>query len=293
MIPGGRMADTNYEFLDCGNERRLERFGEILVDRPAPQALFPPSLPQSEWDRADARFERGDSDSRWDFRRELPESFPFLLDEIRMELRFSPNGQVGIYPEQRDNWRWIQRQTGESSSPLKVLNGFAYTGGSTLFASRGGKTGPGAEVCHLDASKSAVNWARRNVEISSLKDQTVRFIVEDIIRFLEREIKRGRQYQGIILDPPAFGRAAGGKTWVLKRDLHRLMDLSRDLFREDPRFFLISCHDPEVSSEMLVDQLYRFDGVEKRDVETLDLVIPSSVGNDLPNGIAARWRKPD
>ncbi len=291
------MSETNYEFLDSGKGRRLERFGDVIVDRPAPQADFSPKLPKADWDRADARFVRGEKESRWEFysrKGDISQEtlFFYTQDEIRMELRFSSNGQIGIYPEQLDNWLWIKKQLIHSPAPLRVLNGFAYTGGSTLFSALGGKLGKGADVCHLDASRSAVNWARTNAAASSLGNQTIRFIVEDIIRFMEREIKRGKSYHGIILDPPAFGRAPGKKTWVLKRDLHTLMDLSRELFRGDPRFFLISCHDPEVSKAMLADQLGRMDGIDPDKIETKDLIIPSRNGNALTNGIAARWSRP-
>ncbi|OQY30902.1 MAG: hypothetical protein B6241_15155 [Spirochaetaceae bacterium 4572_59] len=289
------MPDTNYEFLDCGNGRRLERFGEITVDRPAPQAEFPHKLSSTHWEEADARFLREEKESRWEFmktdRKEIEKEFCFISGGIRMDLKFSENGQIGIYPEQKENWNWIKEQTGKAEKPLRVLNGFAYTGGSTLFASRGGINGQTVDVCHLDASKSAVNWARKNAAASGLQDQTIRYVVEDIIRFMERQVKRGNSYQGIVLDPPAFGRAPGKKTWVLKRDLHTLMDLCRELFREDPRFILISCHDPEISKEMLADQLSRFGMISPGKISIKDLVIPSKNGNSLPNGIAARWSR--
>ena len=202
---------------------------------------------------------------------------------------FPKNGQIGIYPEQVPNWKWLKEQTEKADRPFKILNGFAYTGGSTLFASLGGIKGEKTDICHIDASKSAVNWARSNRDLSGLQEQTIRFVVEDILRFMEREIKRGRVYQGIILDPPAFGRAPGGRTWVLKKDLATLIDLSIRLMDEDPRFFLLSCHDPEITKEILAGQIAKLPGITPDKVETLDLMIPSEKGNSLPNGIAARW----
>ena len=285
------MSQTNYEFLDCGKGRRLERFGSWIIDRPAPQADFAPKLPLQEWEKADARYIRRDKTGDWEIRPSGPdqEKFTYSRDGIIMELRFSENGQLGIYPEQQPNWDWIREQVCRADRPIRVLNGFAYTGGSTLFTALGDVNKTDVDVYHLDASKSAINWARRNRDLSNLQDRTIRFVVEDILRFMEREIKRERAYQGIILDPPAFGRAPGGKTWALKKDLFTLMDLSRKLFRENPRFFLISCHDPSVTKSMLADQMAKIDGINRERIELLDLVIPSEKGNALPNGIAARW----
>ena len=152
------MSETNYEFLDCGQGRRLERFGDFLIDRPAPQADFERKLSPSSWQNADASFIRGEKESHWEFREKgsllsREEEFQFFWNDIRMELKFSENGQIGIYPEQRENWQWIKKLCSEAKAPLKILNGFAYTGGSTLSASLGGKEGAGTDVCHLDAFK--------------------------------------------------------------------------------------------------------------------------------------------
>lgn len=284
------MAETNYEFLDCGGGRRLERIGEVLIDRPAPQADFPRKLPEELWSRARARFVRGDRGGRWVFPAGEPAAPSFRREEIRMELRFSENGQIGLYPEQLENWLWLRESCAALPRPLRVLNGFAYTGGSSLFAAAGG--GAEAEIRHVDASKSAVNWARRNRELSFPEGgEAVRFVVEDILLFMEREIKRGRSYQGLILDPPAFGRAPGRKTWRLKRDLPLLREKSRLLMGGEAQFLLLSCHDPELSREDLADFLGGIAGVKRREIETLALSLPAREGNDLPNGIAARWRR--
>ncbi len=289
------MSESNYEFLDCGRGRRLERIGRWLIDRPAPQAEWSPGLMETEWNRADAVYRGQGKSGHWDFRNpELdqdPEDFRFTMDSIVMDLRFSENGQIGIYPEQIPNWEWLRMQTDRAESPLKVLNGFAYTGGSTLFSSLGGAGKNRIETCHVDASKSSVNWARNNRDLSGLQEETIRFVVEDILRFMEREIKRGRTYQGLILDPPAFGRAPGGRTWVLKKDLFTLIDLSIRLMGDDPRFILLSCHDPEITPEILAQQMARFPRVRTGDIETLNLELSAKRGRSLPNGIAARWSR--
>ncbi len=289
------MIPTNYTFLDCGYGKRLEKIGDLILERPAPQAEWEPRLSAEKWQEARARYVRQGNQGHWVFTTEdsetLSRDFYFKYGPVSMELRFSENGQIGIYPEQLPNWVWLKETIRDCGRELRILNGFAYTGGSTLFSSLGGSEGKEADVCHVDASKSAVNWARQNRDISNLQDQTVRFVVEDILRFMEREIKRGRSYQGIILDPPAFGRAPGGRTWVLKKNLPELMDLSIRLLGNDPEFFLLSCHDPEITMEVLAAHIASLPGVSPGEVETLNLELPSTEGNSLPNGIAARWRR--
>jgi len=285
------MKQSNYQLLDCGDERRLELFGEILVDRPAPQARFPKALSSEVWEQAHARFIRNKTETRWDFKDQPLESFHFIYGKMQMDLRFSPNGQLGVYPEQQENWDWLQQLIKREEQPLRILNGFAYTGGSTLAAASAFTEKIDHEICHLDSSKSSVNWARENAQHMGLQQQTIRYMVEDILKYMEREVKRSNSYQGMILDPPAFGRAKGGKTWKIQRDLPRLISLCAALFRESPRFFLLSCHDREISKEMLKDYLSQIPEIQRNKIELLDLTIPSSEGNPLPNGIAARWSR--
>lgn len=285
------MKETlEYRLLDCGDQRRLEQFGPWIIDRPAPGALFPRALGENLWKQAQARYVRGEKTSGWHFSRGLesaPSPYPIELEGLRFQIRFSENGQLGIYPEQQKNWRWLQEMCAKLPESARILNGFAYTGGSTLAASLGGSRGAGCEVCHLDSSKSSVNWARDNQALNGLKKQTIRFIVEDMLTFMNREIRRGRRYQGMILDPPAFGRAPGGKTWEIQRDLPELLEKSAELMDSEARFFLLSCHDREISAKDL--GLMLKDKMKEGPIETLDLSIPSEEGNDLPNGCAARW----
>lgn len=275
---------SNYELLDCGGGRRLERVEKTLFIRQAPQAVQDALLPEL-WNGADLIHSRtGKSSWKGDMVEDkLPD---FHYKSIRMEMRLSENGQIGVYPEQMNNWDWLDSHLREDKEPQRILNGFAYTGASSLVCAAA--TGQG-EVCHLDASRAAVNWARVNRDKSGLPEDAVRFIVDDITVFMEREIRRGRRYSGIILDPPAFGRAKGGKTWVLKRDLPGLMSLCRELLDPRPRFFLLSCHDPEISRAELAALSASVLGCKSEDIETLDLIIPSEKGRSLPNGIAARW----
>jgi len=214
-----------YELIDFGRGRRLERFGAILLDRPWPAVeRHEPNRPE-DWERADARFEgpragRG----RWVARRTLPETWTIELASLRFQLKPTPWGQVGVFPEQRANWQWIARQFGAQahagvpagaagpaeSEPrrLRLLNLFAYTGGSTLAAAA-----QGAEVVHVDAAANIVAWARRNAALSALEEHPIRWIVEDAQKFVRRELRRGNQYDGVILDPPSYGHGAHGEVW--------------------------------------------------------------------------------
>ena len=281
---------TNYEFLDCGNGRRLERVGDTIFERSAPQARNLPGIP-SLWQNVQCSHRK---ETSWQFPEpdggEDNAGIPdFHRGPLKMELRLSENGQIGIYPEQCENWDWLYDNLGGRGEALRIFNGFAYTGASSLVCAAALKGNSSAEICHLDSSRSAVNWARSNREKCSLPEDSIRFIVEDVSKFLEREIKRGKLYDGMILDPPAFGRARGGRTWVLKRDLPRLMELCRKALKPDPLFFLLSCHDPALSREDLANLVSSCTGVDRSEVETLELILESQKGESLPNGIAARW----
>jgi len=269
----------NYELLDCGDLRRLERFGDIVVDRPAKQAIFSKKLPKSAWDAADAVFVDG-----WSFKKELPESFILDLGPAKMELKFTASGQIGIFPEQGVNWEWLLELSQGLKEPISTLNCFAYTGASTLFASYLG------EVCHVDGSKPAVKWASDNVRLSGLEDKSIRWIVEDVLTYMKREVKRGKKYDGFIFDPPAFGRGKDSKVWSLQKDIHELIALSIELCDEDVKFFILSAHDPQIADRDLKEMLLNLKGVKSENIETLKLDIASKAGNSLPCGVCARFK---
>ena len=269
----------NYELLDCGDFRRLERFGSIIIDRPAKQALLSKKLPKGTWDTADAVFMDG-----WSFKKELPENFTLDLGAVKMDLRFTASGQIGIFPEQAANWDWLLQLSQGLKKPVSTLNCFAYTGASSLFASFLG------EVCHVDGSKPAVKWASDNVRISGLEDKSIRWIVEDVLTYMKREIKRGKKYNGFILDPPAFGRGKDGKVWSLQKDLHELIALSMELCTDDIQFFILSAHDPQITEKDLKEVLSSIKGIRSNDIETLKLDMLAKSGNSLPCGVCARFK---
>ena len=254
----------DYELLDSGDGRKLERFGKYVLARPCSQALWRPARSPADWSRADAAFNREDG-NRWHGRSNLPKDWQIETAGLRFKLGGTDFGHLGIFPEQRAQWTWIrekirgirERGTGNrglGTGNVRVLNLFAYSGGSTLAAALGG-----AEVCHLDASKGMVEWARENARLNGLAERPIRWIVDDAHKFMRREIRRGRKYEAIILDPPTFGRGAGGEMYKIERDLQETLGLVRDLLSDRPAFVLFSSHTPglsEVVAQNILGQLF-------------------------------------
>ena len=243
------MSD-DYELLDSGDGRKLERFGRCTLVRPCSQALWRPRLAAAAWERADASFDRDDG-NRWHGRGNLPKEWTITTAGIRFKLGGTDFGHLGIFPEQRAQWRWIRETVaaaiageGAAKPPRKIaaLNLFAYSGGSTLAAALGG-----AEACHLDASKGMVEWARDNARLNGLSEHPIRWIVDDAHKFLRREIRRGRRYDAVILDPPTFGRGAGGEMYRIEHDLKDTLALVAEILSERPLFVLFSSHTPGLS----------------------------------------------
>ena len=266
----------DYELLDSGDGRKLERFGKYVLARPCSQAMWRPSLPEADWNRADASFDRVDG-NRWHGRTNLPKEWTIRTSDIVFRLGGTDFGHLGIFPEQRAQWRWIRSACSEG---MKVLNLFAYSGGSTMAAGLGG-----AEVCHLDASKGMVEWARENARLNGLADRPVRWIVDDAHKFMKREIRRERRYDAIILDPPTFGRGAGGEMYKIERDLKETLGLVGGLLSDRPRFVLFSSHTPGLSvqvAENILGQLW-----PKARLESGEMLLEGS-SVPCPSGIFCR-----
>ena len=245
----------DYELLDSGDGRKLERFGKIVLARPCSQAMWRPQLPQGEWNRATASFDREDGNN-WHGRANLPKEWTIETAGVKFKLGGTDFGHLGIFPEQRAQWRWIRSEVEKRGGQRKisVLNLFAYSGGSTMAAALGG-----AEVCHLDASKGMVEWARDNARLNGLADKPIRWIVDDAHKFMKRELRRERKYDAIILDPPSFGRGAGGEMYKIERDLKETLGLVKDLLSDTPAFVLFSSHTPGLSvqvAENILGQLF-------------------------------------
>ena len=265
----------DYELLDSGDGRKLERFGKYVLARPCSQALWRPSRPKQEWDRADASFDREDG-NRWHGRTNLPKEWTIEAAGIKFKLGGTDFGHLGIFPEQRTQWKWIRGMAKDA----RVLNLFAYSGGSTMASALGG-----AEVCHLDASKGMVEWARENARLNGLGDAPIRWIVDDAHKFMKREIRRGRRYDAVILDPPTFGRGASGETYKIERDLQETLTLVKGVLSERPRFVLFSSHTPGLSCQVAENILaQQFPSAR---VESGEMLLEGA-GRPCPSGIYCR-----
>lgn len=275
-----------YQLLDFGGGRKLERFGSYILDRYCPPAEDAHKADVASWKDADARYERTHGDEgRWKPSDALASSWTLKHQELNFELRPTPFGHLGIFPEQAANWDWIAKQITRASRPLRVLNLFAYTGGSTLAAAVAG-----AEVVHVDSAKNSVAWARRNAELSGLNDKPIRWIAEDAKRFAERELRRGNRYDAVILDPPSYGHGPKGETWKIARDLHSLLSTCAELTEGQRAFMLLTCHSPgfeppEVEA-ILADAVF---GTCQAGATAQLLTISCGDGRQLPSGVVARW----
>lgn len=278
--------DNGYELLDSGFERRLDRFGPYILDRPAPQAFWKPALGEKEWQKADAKFERSSSGGgKWKFLRKLPERWVVEIVGVNMIISPTGFGHVGAFPEQIENLNLIQQRIKSLDHKIEVMNLFGYTGAATLAASKAG-----AEVCHVDASKGIVNWGRDNAKEAGLSEQPVRWIVEDVIKFLKREIRRGHFYHGLVLDPPTFGRGNKGEVWKIERDLPELLSKCREVIHEKPDFVILSTYSPKFTPHVLGNMLADAFGDLDGEIDSMEMLLAESNRNrKMPNGVTARW----
>ncbi len=282
------LASDQYQLLDFGSGRKLERFGAYVLDRLAPAADHARPTNPAAWPTATARYRRTTPDMGvWQPRAELPEAWSVSTSSFVMELRPTPFGHIGIFPEQADNWEWITQRIRRAGRPLRVLNLFAYTGGSTLAAAAAG-----ASVVHVDAAMNTVAWARRNAELSGLAEAPIRWIVEDAHKFAARELRRGNHYDAVILDPPTYGHGPKGEEWKIARDLPRLLQLCAQLTEGHRSFILLTCHSPgfeppEVEA-LLADCVF---GSCQFGATARSLSIVCVDGRQLPSGVVARWPK--
>lgn len=237
---------NTYQLLDAGYGRKLERFGQYVLSRPCAQAIWRPALSEEVWNRADASFTR-ENRGGWTFRRpEMRQGWRCSLAGVTFLLKPTDFGHVGIFPEHHIGWKMIGRSAASASTPLRVLNLFAYSGGATLASAAAG-----CEVCHLDASKKMVDWARDNAALNGLDKAPIRWIVDDVFKFVQREIRRGRKYDGIILDPPSFGRGTNQELFQIDNSILELLDSCRKLLSDTPEFILLSCHTPGYTPTVL------------------------------------------
>ncbi|HTK34116.1 MAG TPA: class I SAM-dependent methyltransferase [Caulobacteraceae bacterium] len=239
-------AWDDYALLDSGGGRKLERYGRFSVVRPEPQCWWTPRLAPETWAKADAVFDPApadEDDGRWRFSGRPPESFPLRWGPARFNARFTAFRHLAFFPEQAANWAWLQQAVeAPGAGQPRVLNLFGYTGVASLVMASAG-----AHVTHVDASKKAIGWARENCTLSGLDDRPVRWICEDARKYLAREVRRGSKYEGILLDPPKYGRGPGGEVWRLFEDLPEVMAMCAELLSDDARFLLLNAYAERIS----------------------------------------------
>lgn len=263
-----------YTLLDSGHHRKLEKVGDYLLVRPCSQAVWNPTLDESEWHKADALFSREPA-NRW--KGKIPASWQLSYENLLFKIVPTDFGHLGVFPEHALLWRWMKERLKKGCS---VLNLFAYTGGATLTAAAAG-----AQVCHVDASKTAVAWARENAALSQLDKAPIRWIVDDVVKFLQREVRRKSRYDAIILDPPTFGRGNKGEVFKIENDLPKILELCFSLLSDAPLFLILSSHTPGYTPLVLHHLLVQ--ASHKGGVEQGEMVIPGPF--DLPSGSFARW----
>jgi 23S rRNA (cytosine1962-C5)-methyltransferase len=252
---------ADYALLDSGHGRKLERYGRFTVVRPEPQCLWTPALPGETWDAADAVFDPADDEDagRWRLKGQPPDAWPLAWGEAKFKGRFTSFRHLAFFPEQAANWEWLDAAVRSAAmsageTPPRVLNLFGYTGVASLVMAAAG-----AAVTHVDASKRAVAWARENAELSGLADRPIRWITEDARKYVQREVRRGSKYEGIILDPPKYGRGPDGEVWRLFEHLPELAGLCAELLSENAKFLVLNAYAERISgaalSGLLADKL--------------------------------------
>ncbi len=282
MIIADKWRD--YEILECGDGMKKERWGDVILVRPDPQIIWP--LQSKDWGNFDAYYHRSKSGGgHWDFKRDLPESWQITYDDSTFKIRPTSFKHTGLFPEQAINWDWIQNLIKNVKGPLSVLNLFGYTGGATIAAAKAG-----ANVCHVDASKGMVQWCKENAALSGLAEAPIRYIVDDCVKFVEREIRRGNRYHGIIMDPPSYGRGKRGEIWQFERDLWKLLQSVSKLLFEKPLFVLINAYTTGISPTIVGNLLNESLAARAGTVTSGEIGLPISESSSaLPCGIYARW----
>mgnify|MGYP005757433297 FL=1 len=278
----------DYELIDCGGGERLERWGKYILVRPDPQAIWATPRKNPLWRRADGRYARSSTGGgAWE-KKQVPERWPIHYGPLTFQVKPMNFKHTGLFPEQGANWDWAGDLIRRAGRPISVLNLFAYTGGATVACAAAG-----ASVCHVDAAKGMVQWARENARCSGLEEAPIRWIVDDCGKFVEREIRRGRRYDAVIMDPPSYGRGPSGEIWKLEENLYPFVELVSRVLSDEPLFFLINSYTtglaPSVLTYILETLITRRYGGH---TESDELGLPvTETGLVLPAGASGRWTR--
>lgn len=292
-----------FELLDSGNGYRLEKWNEVILTRPDPQIIWKQSLPKSEWEKSWAIYKSGfdEKNSGWNIKKSIPKNWTIFWNEVKFLLKLSPFKHTGIFAEQATQWEWMieKLKLKNQNEKYKILNLFAYTGGATMVLAKAG-----FQVTHVDASKPSITWANENHKLNNLPKESVRWILDDCVKFVKRELKRGIQYDGIIMDPPAFGHSPTGKTWKFNLDLPGLLSDCISLLSPNAKFLIINGYATNSSAialnNLLEDEIKNKIKPTNWQIEFGELCLKHNVLNQKPNetkknnrllstGIFARW----
>lgn len=282
----------DYKILDMADGQKLERWGEVVLSRPDPQIIWKSKSFPSKWKEINAEYHRSKTGGgAWEFKKKMPKQWQVKYKKLIFNIKPMGFKHTGLFPEQAVNWDWmiekIQKEK-KNKKEVKVLNLFAYTGGATVAC-----LSAGASVCHVDSSKGMTTWAKENVISSGLQDRPVRFIIDDVVKFVNREIRRGNKYDAIIMDPPSYGRGAKGEVWQFENNIYDLVELCSNVLSDDPLFFLINSYTTGISSQvlknilnMVIDKKYR------GEIDSGEIGLPMENSKlILPCGIYGRWEK--
>ncbi len=276
----------DYELLDCGRGEKLERWGDKLLVRPDPQAIWNTPRPHRGWKRPDARYARSSTGGGQWADKSVPQRWQIHYKDLTFNVGLMNFKHTGVFPEQAANWDFVREQIKHAGRPVSVLNLFAYTGGATIACAAAG-----ASVCHVDAAKGMVQWARDNAKSSGLEDRPIRWIVDDCAKFVEREIRRGRKYDAVVMDPPSYGRGPSGEVWKLEENLYPFVELVAGALSDDPLFVILNSYTTGLSPSVLTYILQtvvggKFGGRTVSD----ELGLPvTQTGLALPCGATGRW----
>ncbi len=280
----------NYTLVDAGNGEKLEIWGDVLLRRPDPTAIWPINPQENRWKEADAVYQRSSTGGgHWEYKRKLPEDWTITYDDLSFKVAPTGFKHTGLFPEQAVNWDWMKEKIqSRQSENIRILNLFAYTGAATMACAMAGAS----EVVHVDASKGMVQWAKENMSLNGLNDRHIRFIVDDCVKFCQREKRRGRTYHGILMDPPSYGRGPSGEMWKFEKEIVSLLSCAISLLDENALFLLVNSYTAGFSPIVLDNLMQmalegsKLSGV----VETGDIALPlASRKMLLPCGILGRW----
>ena len=277
-----------YEILDMANGEKLERWGGYTLIRPDPQIIWKNQTFPDKWKTANATYKRSKTGGgAWNYKTKLPASWQIKYKNLIFNIKPMGFKHTGLFPEQAINWDWMTGKIKMARRPIKVLNLFAYTGGATVAC-----LAAGASVCHVDSSKGMVTWANENVISSNLQDKPVRYIIDDVVKFVQREIRRGNTYDAIIMDPPSYGRGTSGEVWQFETNISELVELCTKVLSENPLFFLINSYTTGISAEVLGNILKINLKQYKGKISAGEIGLPMTSSNIvLPCGIYGRWEK--